>query len=165
MLLCKVKTSAQGGNVLNPKLIAHQKVCRIPLSFTEAANRVLHLHHITATSRNGEGSRRIRQRSSSWFSWSQSCSSIMSSTSFRPIRNLSRKSCHAVQRLGFGFEGLHSPKLTWKLIQSLFRRTVVFIGLVLGFHVSFRQGRLSDASVRLLPSGIPLSTTATFGLK
>ena len=38
-------------------------------------------------------------------------------------------------------KGLHSPKLTWKPIWSPFRRTVVFIGPFLGFHVSFRECR------------------------
>ena len=36
---------------------------------------------------------------------------------------------------------LHSPKLTWKPIWPPFKRTVVFIGPFLGFHVSFREGR------------------------
>ena len=37
--------------------------------------------------------------------------------------------------------GLHSPKLTWKPKLLPFRRTVVFIGHLLGFHVSFRECR------------------------
>ena len=37
---------------------------------------------------------------------------------------------------------LHSPKLTWKPIKPPLKRTVVFIGPFLGFHVSFREGIL-----------------------
>ena len=37
---------------------------------------------------------------------------------------------------------LHSPKLTWKPIQPLFKGTVVFI---MGFHVSFREGKASGS--------------------
>ena len=36
---------------------------------------------------------------------------------------------------------IHSPKLTWKLIKPPFRGTIVFIGPLLGFHVSVRECR------------------------
>ena len=47
----------------------------------------------------------------------------------RSIRNL----------IGDYVAHIHSPKLTWKPIQPPFRRTVVFIGPFLGFHVSFQE--------------------------
>ena len=42
----------------------------------------------------------------------------------------------------YRFRSLHSPKLKWKSLQPPVERTVVLIEHFLGFHVSFREGRV-----------------------
>ena len=55
---------------------------------------------------------------------------------------------------------LHSPKLTWKPIKPHFRGTVVFVGPLLGLHVSSQEFKVYFTHQCFYLSGLRLAHLA-----